>query len=100
MAGSDWVLLRRALCAPPRLGARFDRVHDGCHVGLTVTQLNGLGVQIKADIQQRRREIRIASRLFFSTSTIEACTVKSSFTSLSTFTRDTLLAIGPASSTA
>ena len=52
----------RALCFAPRLGARFDRVHHGRHVGLTVTQLGGLGVQVKADIQQRRREIRVARR--------------------------------------
>jgi hypothetical protein len=37
-------------------------VHHGRHVGLTVTQLGGLGVQVKADIQQRRREIRVARR--------------------------------------
>lgn len=46
------------------------------------------------------RAASAASRLFYRTSTIDACTLEASLTSLPTLTRDTLLAIGAASSTA
>eukprot|EP01032_Pedospumella_encystans_P000536 gene536-615_t len=51
------------------------------------------------ELTPAQRAASATSRLFLSTSTIEACTSKSRASSFCAFTRDTALAIGPASST-
>ena len=52
------------------------------------------------EASSERRAASAISRLFSRTFEIDACTSKSRTTSFDAFPRDTLLAIGPASSTA